>query len=155
MKHITPYIMIGWLVMIGWDWRLRTVACTSLMFIPGWYAMWTMVWWSWLRLSPNLSTRALWQPPVLSGGPVSRDISGSHQYRPVFLPSKTTLERVRGDENLVYPSPWDIKRSLTCRKILRYGTSGFTSHLKESVLRILSPLRIHCLGRLQSLNLWV
>jgi hypothetical protein len=24
----------------------------------------------------NLSTRALWQPPMLSAGPVSRDISG-------------------------------------------------------------------------------
>jgi hypothetical protein len=26
-------------------------------------------------LTPNLSTRALWQPTVLPGGPVSRDIS--------------------------------------------------------------------------------
>jgi hypothetical protein len=31
-----------------------------------------------------------------------------------------------GNENLVYPSPWDFKSSLTCRKILRHGTSGFT-----------------------------
>jgi hypothetical protein len=40
-----------------------------------------------------------------------------------------------GDENLVYPSPWDFKRSLTFRKILRHGTSGFTSSPKEGVLR--------------------
>jgi hypothetical protein len=33
----------------------------------------------------------------------------------------------------------------TCRKVLRHGASGFTSHPKEGVLRILSPLKIHCL----------
>jgi hypothetical protein len=37
---------------------------------------------------------------------------------------------------IVYPSPWDFKRSLTCCKILRHGTSGFTSHPKEDVLWI-------------------
>jgi hypothetical protein len=31
-------------------------------------------------------------------------------------------ENWRRNENLVYPSPWDFKRSLTCRKILRHGT---------------------------------
>jgi hypothetical protein len=33
--------------------------------------------------------------------------------------------------------------SLSCRKILRHGTDGFTSPPKEVVLRILSPLEIH------------
>jgi hypothetical protein len=46
-----------------------------------------------------------------------------------------------GNENLVYPSPWDFKRFLTCRKILRHGTSGFTSHPKEGVLRIFIALK--------------
>jgi hypothetical protein len=46
-----------------------------------------------------------------------------------------------GNENLVYPSPWDFKRSLTCRKILRHGTCGFTSHPKERVLRIFIALK--------------
>jgi hypothetical protein len=32
------------------------------------------------------------------------------------------------NENLVYLSPWDFKSYFTCRKILRHGTSGFTSH---------------------------
>jgi hypothetical protein len=41
----------------------------------------------------------------------------------------------KGNENLVYSSTWDFKTSLTCRKILRHGTSGFTSHPKEGVLR--------------------
>jgi hypothetical protein len=33
------------------------------------------------------------------------------------------------------------KRYLTCRKILRHGTSGFTSHPKEDVLRIFIVLK--------------
>jgi hypothetical protein len=46
-----------------------------------------------------------------------------------------------GNENLIYSSPWDFKRSSTCRKILRHGTSGFTSHPKEGVLRIFIALK--------------
>jgi hypothetical protein len=146
--------------MMGWDWRLRTAASTGLLFILGWFAMWTMVWWYRLRLTPNLSTRALWKPevlsdgpvrrhlwqlPVLAGGPVSRDISGSSQYCPVVLPSETSLERV-GEWAMemricsIHPR-WDLKRSFTCRKILRHWTSGFTSHPKEGVLRIFIALK--------------
>jgi hypothetical protein len=44
----------------------------------------------------------------------------------------------KGNENLVYPSQWDFKRSLTSRKILRPGTAGFTSYPKGVVLRIFS-----------------
>jgi hypothetical protein len=70
--------------------------------------------------------RHLWQPSVLSG----------------FLPSETSLERVgKGNENLVYSSPWDFKRSLTCHKILQHGPSGFTYHMKEGVLRIFIALK--------------
>jgi hypothetical protein len=58
----------------------------------------------------NSYTRALWQPPVLSGGPVSRDISG------------VSRRMDEGIENLVYSSLWDFKSSFTCRKILRHGT---------------------------------
>jgi hypothetical protein len=54
----------------------------------------------------NSSTRVLWQPPVLSGGPVSRGISG------------VSRRIAEGNENLVYPSSWDFKPSLTCRKNL-------------------------------------
>jgi hypothetical protein len=46
-----------------------------------------------------------------------------------------------GNENLVYASPWDFKRSFTCRKILQHGTSDFTSHLKEGVLQIFNTLK--------------
>jgi hypothetical protein len=91
-------------------------------------AMWTMVWWYRLGLTPNLSTRALWQQPVLSGGSVSRDISG------------VSRRMGEGNENLVHPSKPDFKRSLTCHKILRHGTFGFTSYLKEGVLWIFITL---------------
>jgi hypothetical protein len=50
-------------------------------------------------------------------------------------------ERDKGNENLVYPSPTDFRRSLTCRKILRHGTSGFISYPKEGVLRIFIALK--------------
>jgi hypothetical protein len=73
--------------------------------------------------------RHLWQAPVLSGSPAIRDISGE---------SGRVSE---GNENLVYLSPWDIKRSFRCRKILRHGTSGFTSHPKKGVLRIFVALK--------------
>jgi hypothetical protein len=46
-----------------------------------------------------------------------------------------------GNENVVYPSPWDFKRFLTCSKILRRGTSGFTFHPKEVVLLIFIALK--------------
>jgi hypothetical protein len=36
--------------------------------------------------------RHLWQPPVLSGGPVSRDSFGSHQYWLAVLSAETSLE---------------------------------------------------------------
>jgi hypothetical protein len=129
---------------IGYDGvRLTSQNCGLYRPIvhPRVIAMWNMVWWYRLGLTPNSSTRVLWQPPVLSGGPVSRDIS---------VASRRMGE---GNKNLVYPSPWDFKRSLTCRKILRHpGTSGFTSHPKEVVLL---PLKIHCLGWVRTRDLWV
>jgi hypothetical protein len=49
---------------------------------------------------------------------------------------------------------WYVKGSFTCRKILRHGTSGFTSHPKEGVLRIFI-VKIHRLGRLWTREPWV
>jgi hypothetical protein len=90
-----------------------------------------------LGLTPNSSIRALWQPLVLSGGPLGRGISGA------------SVRVGEGNENLVYPSPCDLKRSLTCRKILRHGTFDFTSNPKEGVLRIFIALKVHRLGRVE------
>jgi hypothetical protein len=165
---------IGKLAMMGWDWRLRTAASTGLLFILGWFAMWTMVWY-WLRLTPNLSTRALWQPPVLSGDSRSAETSLAalstgwrfcHQrrlWKPRVLSGGPAIRDIsgasgrmgEGNENLVYSSPWDFKRSFTCRKVLREGTSGFTFHPKEGVLRIFIVLKNPSLGRVRTRNLWV
>jgi hypothetical protein len=46
-----------------------------------------------------------------------------------------SLERVGEWMKEMRTSLWDFKSSLACRKILRHGTSGFTSHPRESVLR--------------------
>jgi hypothetical protein len=76
--------------------------------------------------------------------PVSSDISGSHQYYLVSCHPRrlwSEWEVGEGNENLVYASPWDLKRSCTCRKILRYGTFGFTTHPKEGVRRIFIALK--------------
>jgi hypothetical protein len=105
--------------------------------------------------TPNLSTGALWSPQYCPAVLPAESISSSQP--PVlsgFLPSETSLGQVsEGNENLVDPSPWDFKRSFTCRKIF-HGTPGFTCHRKERVLRIfLSPLKIHRLGQARIRNL--
>jgi hypothetical protein len=40
-------------------------------------------------------------------------------------------------------------------KILRRGISSFISHPKEGVLRILLSLKIHRLGLVKTLDLWI
>jgi hypothetical protein len=105
---------------------------------PRMIALWIMVWWYRLGLNPNSSTRALWQPPVVSGGPMNRDISGA---------SRGMDE---GIDNLVCSSPWDFKIYLTCSKILLHGTSGFTYHPKEGVMRMFIAPKIHLLGRVRT-----
>jgi hypothetical protein len=126
----------GRLVVMGWDWRLRTVASRACCSSPGDCDVDHVRWYR-LGLTPNLSTRAPWQPPVPYGGTASRDICGA---------SRIMGE---GNENLVYPSPWDFKRSLTCRKIShglpallptrRKVCCGFLSLLKSIVLAGFEP----------------
>jgi hypothetical protein len=57
----------------------------------------------------------------------------------VVLPAETSgasRRNGRRSENFAYQYLTYLKGSLTCRKILRRGTSGFTSHPKEDVRRI-------------------
>jgi hypothetical protein len=130
-ENFTPSVtlidwLIDWLIMVGWDWRLRTAATTGLLFIPGWTSAWEPCWrwWWWCRLgiTPDWTTRALWQ---------------SYQQR--------HLERIGGmdDEMRISRIQYQryLKGFLTCRKILRHETSGFTSHPKEGVLRIFIALK--------------
>jgi hypothetical protein len=111
--------------------RLTSQNCSLYepIFHPRVLAMCSKVWWYRLGLTPNTSTRVQWQLPVLFGGPVCRDISGASR------------RMGEGNENLMYPSPWDFKRSLTYLKILRQGSAGFTFHPKEGVLRIFIALK--------------
>jgi hypothetical protein len=113
---------------MGWDLRLRSAASTGLFFNPGW--LWCgpcydgIFWGKFVNCLPQCSGRHQY-----SGSPVSRDISWQSR------------KLGEGNVNLVYPSPWDFKRSLTRRNILRHGTSGFTSHPKERVLIICIALK--------------
>jgi hypothetical protein len=111
--------------MVGW--HLRTAAITGLLFIPrvnvSGESCWLMFskWRCRLGITPDLFTRARWQ---------------SYQQR--------HLERVGGMNEgiriLLIQYLWCVNGSFTCRKILRHGTSGFTSHPKEGVLRIFIAL---------------
>jgi hypothetical protein len=60
------------------------------------------------------------------------------------LPAETSgasRKNGRRNENFAYQYLWYINGSLTCRKILRRGSSDFTSHPKEGVLRIVIVLK--------------
>jgi hypothetical protein len=69
-----------------------------------------------------------------------------HQSSLAVLPAETPGEsrrKGRRSENFAYQYLKYINRSLTRRNILRHGTSLFTSHPKEGVLRIFIALKIH------------
>jgi hypothetical protein len=76
---------------------------------------------SWEK-TPDSSTRALWQT-----------------YHQRHL--GTRRRNGRRSLNFAYQYPRYVNRSFKCRKILRHGTSGFTSHPKEGVLRIFIALK--------------
>jgi hypothetical protein len=105
---IFHHFTYGWLIMMGWDWCLRTTAITGLLFIPQ-VNVSGELWWWWCQLGiiADSSTRACWQ---------------SYQQR--------HLERVRGmDEGmriLHIQYLWCITGSFTSCKILQHRTSGFT-----------------------------
>jgi hypothetical protein len=75
-----------------------------------------------------LSTRALWQPPVLPGGLVSRDISGGSR------------RMGKGNENLV-----SVLLGLQV-KSYGMGPPALLPIQRKVCCRFLSPLKIHHLG---------
>jgi hypothetical protein len=110
---------------MGWDSVSELLPPTGLLFIhrvmcEHWEPWWW--WWGRLGITPDSSTRAPWQSYP-----------------------QTHLGQVEGmyDGVRILPiSIWNTsKESLTCRKILRHGTSGFTSHPKKGVLRIFIGLK--------------
>jgi hypothetical protein len=119
-KDYDRFYQVEWLIMMGLDYVSDPRPPTDLLFIP---RVICEPWWWWRRLgiTPDSSTRALWQ---------------SYQQR--------DLGQVGGmDEGvrILLISIWDTSRDLlTCRKILRHGTFGFTSHPIEDVLCIFIAL---------------
>jgi hypothetical protein len=98
---------------------LRSAAtnCSS----PGWHVWRVMMMMMMMMPAGDNSTRALWQSYQQTSGASRRN--------------------GRKSENFAYQYLKYIKGSLKCRKILRHGISGFTSHPKEGVLRIFIALK--------------
>jgi hypothetical protein len=68
----------------------------------------------------------------------------AHHSSLAVLPSETSgasRRSGRRSKNFAYQYLKYIKGYLTCRKILRHGANGFTSHPKEGVLRIFIALK--------------
>jgi hypothetical protein len=108
---------------MGWDYVSELRPPAGLLFITRVICEHGEPWWLQCRvgITPDSYTRALWQ---------------SYQQR--------CLGQVGGmdeRENFAYQYVRYLKEYLTCRKILRHGTSGFTSHPKEGVLRIFIALK--------------
>jgi hypothetical protein len=116
-KRVESLVLIGRLLMMGWDRRLITAAVVHPRVICN------------ASHGRMILTEANSKLVYQSALAVTRNIS-------------VASGRVgEGNENVVYPSPWDFKRCFTRRKILRHGTSGFTFHPKEGVLRIFIALK--------------
>jgi hypothetical protein len=71
----------------------------------------------------------------------------SNRDRLKLTPDLTT-RWATGNDNFVYSSLWDFKRSFTCRKILRHWAFPLYFPSERRVCYgFLSPLKIHRLGR--------
>jgi hypothetical protein len=105
----------------------------AFLFIPQMICERGELWWWWYSLgkTPDSSTRALWQ---------------FYQLRHLGA-GRTNGQR---SENFVYRYLRNINGYSTCCKIMRHGTSRF----KECVLRILSSLKINCLGWVWTNDPW-
>jgi hypothetical protein len=67
-----------------------------------------------------------------------------HQSSLVVLPAETSVASGRNggrSENFAYQCLKYLSGFLTCHKILRHGTSDFTSHPEKGVLRIFIALK--------------
>jgi hypothetical protein len=109
-----------WLIMMGWYYVSELRPPAGLLFIPRVICEYGEPWW-WCRLgiTPDSSTRALCQ---------------SYQQRQVGVMDEGV--RIFPIQYLRY-----LKGSLTYRKMLRRGISGFTYHPLKGVLRIFITLK--------------
>jgi hypothetical protein len=157
--------------MMGRDWRLRTAASTGLLFIPGWFSMWTymmilaggnsqLVYQS--ALAAFSTVRRSYQQRHLSvvasstyWFPVSRDISGSNQYSLVFCHPKhlwSKREVGEGNENLVYRPRGTSRDLLRAVKSYDMGPPALLSIRREVCCGFVSPVKIHHHGRARTRN---
>jgi hypothetical protein len=86
---------------------------------------------AWRSVAQWYRQRKLIRPPELSGKPTSSHLVGTY----VELPKEMTNLALRS--TCLY-----FEVFLTCRKILRHGSDGFTSSPKEAWFGLLSPLKI-------------
>jgi hypothetical protein len=82
--------------------------------------------------------------------PAGNNYSLVHQSSLAVLPAEASgasMKNGRRSENFAYQYLKYLKGSFTCRKILRHGASGFTSHPKKGVLHVFIALKIHRFDR--------
>jgi hypothetical protein len=132
-------MLIDWLIDYdGFRWCLRTAA-TSVPIAHPHSDMWA--WIAMVMMVPAGDNSWLVHQSSLANLPV--ETSGANR------------RNGRRSENFTCKYLNYLEGSLTCRKMLRLGTSDFTSHLKEGVLRIFIALKIHHLGRVWTRDSWV
>jgi hypothetical protein len=109
--------------MMGWDYVSEPRPSLAYCSSPGWYV--------------SVEDHGMMLPAGNNSWLV-------HYSSLVVLRAETSGESRRNgrrSENFAYQYLKYLRRSLTCRKILRHGTSGFTSHPKEGVLWIFIALK--------------
>jgi hypothetical protein len=112
--------LIDWLIMWGVTDVSEQRPSLAYCSYPGW--MWAWWWWCRLGITPDSSTRALW-----------------HSYQQRYLGQEGGMDEGVRISRVKYL--WYFNGSFACRKILRLGISGFTSHPNEGVLRIFIALK--------------
>jgi hypothetical protein len=101
---------------------VQSVACIAINF---WSSVCVR---NWVLIIPHSSTRTFWRILANTIHPAANKEQLGEKWR-CILPTKYLCHTAQG--------------SLSCRKILRHGADGFAFLLKEVVLLILSPLKIH------------
>jgi hypothetical protein len=132
-----PSRPIDWLIMMGWDYVSELRPPMGILLIPQVICEHGEPWWWWCQLGDNS-----WLIHQSSLAVLSAETSGASR-------------RNGRSENFAYQYLKYLKGYLTCCKLLRHGTSGFTSHPKEGALWILSPLKVYRLGWVRTRVNWL
>jgi hypothetical protein len=102
------------------------------------------------RLCHYIVVGAWWHPVRVNSPATGVESEGwiwpSEQ--PRSAKANSWLDYRTGNDNFVYSSLWDLKSSFTSRKILRHWTFPLYFPSERKVCcGFLSPLKIHCFGR--------